>query len=149
MKKIIITTLLLIFTFNASAQREDRRKRIKVLKIAFITERLNLTETEAQQFWPIYNAFEDANDKLRHKMHENRKGLDFESISEQEAKLMLDDIIATEKLKNTLRETFLTDLQKILPSKKIILLKITEDAFNRRLLEEMKKRREQFRKNKP
>lgn len=149
MKKIIITAILLVITFNLSAQREDRKERIKVLKIAFITERLDFTKTEAQQFWPIYNAFEEANDKIRRKIHENRRELDFESITEQYAKEMLDDMIITEKLKNTLRETFLADLQKILPSKKIILLKITEDDFNRRMLEEMKKRKEQFRKNRP
>lgn len=149
MKKIIITALLLIVTFNSSAQREDRKERIKVLKIAFITERLDLTKTEAQQFWPIYNAFEEANDVIRRKTHENRKNLDFDAISEQDAKEMLNEMATIEKTKNTLREKFLADLQKILPSKKILLLKITEDDFNRRMLEEMKKRKEQFRKNRP
>ena len=149
MKKIIITALLLIVTFNSSAQREDRKERIKVLKIAFITERLDLTKTEAQQFWPIYNAFEEANDVIRRKTHENRKNLDFDAISEQDAKEMLNEMATIEKTKNTLREKFLADLQKILPSKKILLLKITEDDFNTRMLEEIKKRKEQFRKNRP
>ena len=34
-----------------------------------------------------------------------------------------------------------------MPAKKIILLKITEDEFNKRMLQEMKKRREEFKKN--
>ena len=62
---------------------------------------------------------------------------------------MLNEMATIEKTKNTLREKFLADLQKILPSKKILLLKITEDDFNRRMLEEIKKRKEQFRKNRP
>ena len=32
---------------------------IKALKVAHITEKLDLTEKEAQQFWPIYNAYDE------------------------------------------------------------------------------------------
>ena len=65
MKKLIILSLLCFLTFTAFAQHDEKRERVKALKIAFITEQLNLTETEAQKFWPIYNAFEDNNNKLR------------------------------------------------------------------------------------
>ena len=56
MNKItLIITLLL--TMNVVAQSPEKRERIKALKVAFITEKLELTESEAQKFWPIYNTF--------------------------------------------------------------------------------------------
>lgn len=146
MKKIFITSLLLFLTFNVTAQRKERKERIQALKIAFITERLELTETEAQKFWPIYNAFDEEEDKLRHDSHALRKETRIEELSESDAKVILDKIITTENKKAELRKKYITNLQKVLPAKKIILLKITEDAFNRRMLEEIKKRKENFKK---
>ncbi|GFZ77320.1 hypothetical protein GCM10011531_03360 [Aquaticitalea lipolytica] len=146
MKKIILL-LLLIGTFNATAQDFKNRERIKALKVAFITERLELTSTEAQQFWPIYNTFEDNTNKLRRENYENRRKTDIDNLSEQEAKVMLNDMVSVENQKSKLREKFVADLLKVMPAKKIILLKITEDEFNKRMLQEMKKRREEFKKN--
>jgi hypothetical protein len=146
MKKIILL-LLLIGTFNATAQDFKNRERIKALKVAFITERLELTSSEAQQFWPIYNTFEDNTNKLRRENYENRRKTDIDNLSEQEAKVMLNDMVSVENQKSKLREKFVADLLKVMPAKKIILLKITEDEFNKRMLQEMKKRREEFKKN--
>ncbi len=140
MKKIILL-LLLIGTFNATAQEFKNRERIKALKVAFITERLELTSTEAQKFWPIYNTFEDDHNKFRRQSFENRKSTDFDNLSEQDAKALLDTMISIENQKSKLREKFLSDLMKVLPAKKIIQLKVAEDEFNKRMLEEMKKRR--------
>ena len=38
--------------------RAEVEKAIKVKKIAYITESLELTPDEAEKFWPIYNEFE-------------------------------------------------------------------------------------------
>jgi len=63
--KVLILTLFV--SASVFAQRPDREK-IKVLKIAHITEQLDLTKVEAQKFWPIYNAHEDARNKLQSKL---------------------------------------------------------------------------------
>ena len=148
MKKIILI-LLITLSSNSFAQDNDRQDRIKALKIAFITERLELTETEAQKFWPIYNAFEAENQKLRKKNVGKFRKTDFESISEQDAKMHLKEMMETDAMRNQLKQEFVNDLLEILPAKKILTLKATEDAFNRRMMEQFKKRREGFKKNNP
>ena len=148
MKKIILI-LLITLSSNSFAQDNDRQDRIKALKIAFITERLQLTETEAQKFWPIYNAFEAENQKLRKKNVGKFRKTDFESISEQDAKMHLKEMMETDAMRNQLKQEFVNDLLEILPAKKILTLKATEDAFNRRMMEQFKKRREGFKKNNP
>ncbi len=148
--KRLIPILVLLISMSAFAQRDGKMsERIKAQKIAFITERLDLTETEAQKFWPIYNAFEAKNQKLR-QLFGGRDGKGkIDGLSEQEAKSFLDEMMTADTDKHQLKQQFVKDLLKVLPAKKIILLKATEDAFNRRMMEQFKKRRESFRKNNP
>jgi len=143
MKKLITLSLLFLLTFNAFSQDKEKEERVKALKIAFITERLAFTETEAQKFWPLYNAFEDENNKLRREGYNKRKVEDIESLSEADAKVLLDEMISIENQKHKLREKFMKDLLTVIPAKKVILLKATEDAFKRRMFEEFKKRRQE------
>jgi Skp family chaperone for outer membrane proteins len=66
MKKILlITTIFLSSLFTAAAQDEqtgnenNRQEKIKALYVAYITQQLNLTEAEAQKFWPLHAQFEN------------------------------------------------------------------------------------------
>ncbi len=54
-KYIATLGLLLFLTVASFAQDRPDREKIKALKVAFITERLDLSSKEAQLFWPIYN----------------------------------------------------------------------------------------------
>ena len=69
MKNILILLILLISS-NIYAQppvkKAEMKEKIKSLKISFITENLELTSEEAQQFWPVYNNYESRIIKLRH-----------------------------------------------------------------------------------
>ncbi len=59
--------------------------KIKALKIAFITEKLNLSEKEAQQFWPIYNSYHEDMSNLKRQAYNTRKNIDINAISDDEA----------------------------------------------------------------
>ncbi|MCK8479466.1 sensor of ECF-type sigma factor [Psychroserpens algicola] len=147
MKKTFITLFFIALTLSAFGQKKERQERIKALKIAFITEKLELTKAEAQKFWPIYNAYEDETDMLRHNAREKRRGLKMESLSETEAKQALQDFLAFEKEQLNLKTDLVESLLTAIPAKKIILLKIVEEQFKKQMLEEFQKRREKF-KNK-
>jgi Spy/CpxP family protein refolding chaperone len=141
MKKTIITLSIFALSCVAFAQNPERLERIKSLKVAFITEKLSLTETEAQQFWPIYNKYEEANFNIRRENRSERADYDFKSLSDQDANKLLNSMMDSEREKYELRQQLINDLKKVLPAQKILKLQWTEDQFNRRLLEEMRKRR--------
>ena len=124
MKTKIITFLILLVTFNSFSQGfKGRKDKVKALKIAYITEELNLTTEEAQRFWPIYNAFDDKQADLRHE--KMRAILDrfepgsVEKLSEKEANLLLAQMETIEESLFALRKKFIKDLQGILPAKKM------------------------------
>jgi hypothetical protein len=145
MKNILII-FTLIFTLTSFAQRNER---VKALKIAFITERLELNSSEAQKFWPVYNAIETKKEALRKQGRQMRKGLSFESLDDSGAKVLLQKMLALEDKKNQLQIEQVNSLLEVIPAKKVLLLKVVEDQFNKRMMEEIKKRREKFRGNRP
>ncbi|MEM5564454.1 hypothetical protein WNY78_05045 [Psychroserpens sp. AS72] len=147
MKKTILTLLVCIITLTSYSQDKDKRERFKALKVAFITERLELSETEAQKFWPIYNAYDKEKDMLRHTAREKRHNLKLESLTEAEAKKALIDYLAFEKEQQNLKADLIESLLTAIPAKKIILLKIAEDEFKKQMLEEFQKRKEKYKKN--
>ena len=149
MKKHIITLIFIAVTLSSFAQKKERHERIQALKVAFITEKLELTPKEAEQFWPVYNAIEEQKEALRKEAQKMRRELDFESLTDAQANTLLKDMLGLENRKHNLQNKKINDLLKVIPAKKIILLKVAEDQFNKRMIEEWKKRREKFKKNKP
>tara|TARA_R110000868_G_scaffold89459_7_gene249017 strand:+ start:1377 stop:1820 length:444 start_codon:yes stop_codon:yes gene_type:complete len=143
MKTYILNILLILFCFNAFSQ--TRHDKIKALKVSFITEKLDLTSKEAQQFWPIYNAYEEKTSQIRHNELRNiRRDVkdNLSTLSDAEAKDLLDKLVAAESKLHTEDVNLISKLRPIIPAKKIILLKAAEEDFKRKLIDEFKKRRQ-------
>lgn len=145
--KNIFPVLLFFISFSFYAQNDktdEKREKIKVFKVSFLTTELELTSTEAEKFWPIYNAYDDKQFELRHeKMKTYLRKLDddnINSLSEKEACTLLSQIESTDKELYLLREKYMASLKKVLSSKKILKLKKSEDDFNRKLLKQYREK---------
>lgn len=57
MKKYLLLLFVILIAPFAQTKAQNGEK-IQALKIAFITQRLQLTPQEAQQFWPIYDQYQ-------------------------------------------------------------------------------------------
>src|ERR1043165_1263592 len=68
MNKVLMLVLLAAVTFGTPLRAQpqqppqgpsqgNREDRIESLRIAYISQKLNLTPQEAQNFWPVYNQF--------------------------------------------------------------------------------------------
>ncbi|WP_271406033.1 sensor of ECF-type sigma factor [Tenacibaculum soleae] len=144
MKKNIFLLFLMhiafLNSFTTKAQtKKDSSDKIRAYKIAFLTEKLNLTETEAQKFWPIYNKY----DKKRMELHKEERynikkkilkkgGID--ELSDKDSQQILKTIQSIDKQQHEIKTLFQYKLSKILSSKKILTLKIAEHEFNRKLM---------------
>ena len=108
MKKLITFICIIIFcTLSISAQeKKESRDKIKALKISYLTEQLNLTTREAQNFWPIYNDHENnTNRYIREKINEIKKEIlkdeNLDAINEDRAKVLYNMIKSLEKRLHT------------------------------------------------
>ena len=136
---------LLISSLSFAQVYMERREKVKALKVAFITEKLELTTEEAQKFWPVYNAFDDNQAELRHEkmraiLDRFRPG-SVDKLSEKEASALLVQMESLEENLFNLRKKFIKDLQGVISAKKIIKLKKAEEDFNRELLKQMREKR--------
>ena len=144
--KILFPIIFLLVTSLSFSQGfKEKREKVKALKVAYITEQLELTTDEAQKFWPIYNAFDENQSELRHeKMRailDRFKPGNVEKLSEEDAS---NSLIQMEKIEEdlfNLKKKFIKDLQGVISAKKIIKLKKAEEDFNRELLKQMREKR--------
>lgn len=136
----LLPLFLLFITINTFAQPRynQKKEQIRALKVAFITNELELTSEEATKFWPLYNAFDDKQKELRQeKMRSYMDRLDegeVDKMNEKEAANFLNQIENTEDELYLLRKKFVGQLKTVLSPKKIIQLKKSEEDFNRKLL---------------
>ncbi|WP_047415643.1 hypothetical protein [Cellulophaga sp. Hel_I_12] len=147
LKKILFLTLL----FSSAlfyGQRDVDKDKIKTLKIAFITEKLNLSSQEAQGFWPIYNDYQAEKEKLRQKEYaEIRSKInDADKLSEKEAATLLNKVMLHEDDENKILENFMGKVTKVISAKKTLLLLRSEEEFKRQLIRQY---HEKNRKSKP
>ena len=117
--------LLLIFTLCSFLIVNAQKKgggddKIQALKIAFITQKLELTTSESQKFWPVYNDYEGEVKKLRR----NNNG---------------DVIERDEKLLN-IRKKYKAQFEKILGGERTNKLYIVEGEFRNVLIKQLRNR---------
>lgn len=141
-KNILVVLFLLFSTTLMFGQRRPDKEKIKSLKVAYITERLNLTSSEAQEFWPIYNAHEEKMESFR---EQERSGIyskirDMETLNDNEVERLLEDLIALEESKQNANSQFLKDIRTVISAKKTFILLKTENGFKRRLLQQYRQK---------
>ena len=148
MKKLI--TVLFLATLGMNAQ--DRKfEEIKAHKIAYITKKVNLTSTQAEKFWPIYNEHGQQMRVLRKTQLESLKTLknkNIDELSDAKAKKMLlthgqirEDL--TKKM-----EQLISLLEGVITPQQTIKLLMAEEDFKKKLLKRFRGHN-QKRKEKP
>jgi hypothetical protein len=142
--KIWVFAMLFLTVTIAAGQGRPGMDKIKSLKVAFITERVDLTSKEAAMFWPVYNEHEEALSQIRRKerVEIRSKMDDFENLSEDEADKLLDQLIELEKEKQELNTLFLSNIRSVISPKKTLLLIKAEEDFKKRLLRQIQQRRQ-------
>lgn len=135
MKRIFLIAPLLLVVFLAKGQSGER---IKAMKVTYISNRLDLSTDEAEKFWPIYSANEKAEKAIRQKYRFKGSLI---TITDNEADEAIQNHIKMSEELLEQKRKYLTDLQKVVPSRKILLLNKAEREFNVEVLKALKEKR--------
>ena len=105
-------------TDNMDILREKIRADVKLL-VASVME---LSDSEAKAFWPVYERYQNDVKKLNDR---SLKLIDdfannYQMMSDQAAQKLLDDYIAIEKDRIKLRQDYLPKFRKALPERKVL-----------------------------
>ena len=135
---MIITFLTLAFTWSASGQerakKNDWQDRIKAEKIAYLTDKMDLSSAEAEKFWPVYNRAEAETKACWKLVMEAYKALEASIDSgkdDKEISALLDKYLDACEKGDGIERKYTTEYRKILSNDKIARLYIAEEDFRR------------------
>lgn len=145
MNKLVMTALLIAGVFGtdvfAQAPQQppqgpaDKGERIEALRIAFISQQLNLTPQEAQKFWPVYNQFNG-----------DMKNLKQNFKPEVNGQLNAEQQLDFEQKKLDLKKKYKGEFEGALGKEKVNQLFNLEKQFHEKL-KELREQRQQQRGN--
>lgn len=125
MKRFILIITLALGSFSALKAQDDdgskKAEKIKALKIAFISQKLELSPDEAQKFWPVYSQYENDMSKV---LNDRRNS----------------DVIANDERLLNVRKKYRSEFVKVIGQPRINKLFNTEKEFRGVLLRHLKNR---------
>ena len=97
------------------------REKIRADKKLFVAENMQFTESEAKAFWPIYEAYQEESGKLWDRMLKLIEGYakDYQTMSDETAKKLLDDYLGIEADVLKLKKSYLPKFHTVLSEKKV------------------------------
>lgn len=139
----MIMFLLMAAVLTVSAQQDNaqqrgkRSERIESLRVAFITEKLQLTVDESKQFWPVYNMYMKDLNQLR---AESKPGRPDAQMTDAEAEDLVKDRFSRQERRLELDRKYYQEFRKVLPAAKVALFFDSVNQFNQKLLKAYKEK---------
>ena len=125
MKKHILIFFVILGSFSGlkaqDPENDTRAEKIQSLKIAFITQKLQLTAGEAEKFWPVYNQYDNEIRSLP-------KG---------------GDVIPTDEKLLNIRKKYMSPFEKVIGPQKLNKLFNAERDFRDILIRRLQNRNQQ------
>jgi hypothetical protein len=148
MKNVVISICLLSIALVSKAQQPhqndgDRKEKAEAYKIAFITQKLELTPKEAEVFWPVYNEYDMKIKALRDKDRERVKSFKNQVTkpTDQESEKFMTDYFNFRQQELELTRKYVSEFKKVLPAYKVARLITLEQEFKHQLLNKLKEQK--------
>lgn len=145
MKRILF--LLICVSLSVAATGQNAKNKLQAQRVAFITQRLNLTPEEAQQFWPVFNQYTERLQQIRSSAKEEKT---VDELSDTDTEKIILSEFDRESRELDLKKDLYQKLRKIISVKKIAKLYKAERDFKGMLIEKFqqnKEKRNQMRQN--
>ena len=125
---LVLLAMLMLCPFYAAAQDKPADnmqfvvEKIRADKKLFIAENMQLTETEAKAFWPVYERYQDEQFLLRARTEKLiRDYADaYQQMTDDTARRLLDESLTIQSLDLKVRQAYLAEFRKVLPDVKVV-----------------------------
>ena len=128
-------------TFTQTPHQKDHQEkddsRIQSMKVAYITNELDLKPEEARKFWPVYNEWQNKEEEAWQDFKDKTpdRSADIDELSDQQLNNIIDAHIGKKQKKADLQRQYLKEIKKVLPLPKVAKLLHAEHSFKRHLLD--------------
>jgi hypothetical protein len=141
-KHIFIFLISFLAFQEAFAQRSDQQQsmeRIRAMKVGMITEKVALTESQAKDFWPIYNRYDSERRQLNQSLREKLRRTSSPGSEETEINRQ-DAIFKLREQELELEKQYRPQFMKVISASQYSDLLAAEKEFNQILLQELRQR---------
>lgn len=129
MKRILFSVIMTLLVCISVTAQNDKGK-LEAYKIAYLTNKLNLSPAEAQKFWPVYNKYTS----------------EIKQVKSQSPDM--DEIEMEEKVIN-IRKKYKPDFGQAISDEKANQFFKIDKEFNNSIRKELQQRRQERRNNQP
>ena len=130
-KTIGIAMVVMLFGYAPLAVAQDKpadnmqilRDKIKADKKLLVATNMELTESEAKAFWPIYEQYQKElqriNQRIAKLLDSYADDARSKSLTDDKAKKLIDEAVAIDQTEANLKSAYAPKLSKALPVKKV------------------------------
>lgn len=157
MKKLLLTMgVLACFSLCIRAQQPQQSQqggqgqpnnpssgaeKIEALKVAFLSQKMNLSSKQAEKFWPIYNDYQKEMQQLVNERKQfNQANKAAGSVSDTKADQNLDQEFVFRQKALAIQEKYKNEFLQVLPAHKVSTFYKSEGEFRNRLIRELSNR---------
>ena len=115
------------------AQRAERMGQLENAKIAFITNRVSLTQDQAQKFWPLYNEFSDKRREMNRSGRMARREIT-EGMTDQQLRDNFAQSFNTRQQELNLEKDYFEKFQKVISLRQVAQLFQAERDFTKEVI---------------
>ncbi len=127
----------MVATGQDGEQRERIKDKVKAQRVAYITQELELSETEAQKFWPVYNTYLSEIEQLRASLDLKPR----RDMSDKEAEDLMVAMLDGRSKEIEIQKKYIQKMKTAVPAKKIAMLFKVEREFKEKVISNIKERR--------
>jgi len=124
---IIVSLLFSAGSVLAQQPTEDTmqalKEKVKADKKLVVSANMNLTDSEAKGFWPVYESYQKdlggINQRLAKLIKDYADAYNGNTIDDAKAKSLLTEVLAIENAEAGLKKSYLPKFEKVIPMKKV------------------------------
>jgi transcription termination factor NusB len=142
----VIVAIFFISGLSFGQEVKNPGEKVRSLKIAYITQELELTAKEAEKFWPVYNEYDrkirglERNERMKVRTI-IKESNDYKNLTDNQADEILNRIYKIERQIFDTKKEMDQKLSKVISKKKILRLKHIEREFVRNLMNRLRSRK--------
>ncbi len=142
----VIVAIFFISGLSFGQEVKNPGEKVRSLKIAYITQELELTAKEAEKFWPVYNEYDrkirglERNERMKVRTI-IKESNGYKNLTDNQADEILNRIYKIERQIFDTKKEMDQKLSKVISKKKILRLKHIEREFVRNLMNRLRSRK--------
>lgn len=127
---------------SASYAQDGGHQKIENAKIGLITNRLNLTPEQSQQFWPVYNEFDDRKKEIRKQMR--KLIVETNTLTTPDEKILanLKETLNLQQKEVDLEREYMNKFLKVVNVRQLAELYKAEQMFTQMLIQRLNRKQQ-------